>query len=409
MASNVGQPASLRIGIIADDLTGALDAGAGFARAGLHTVMPFGPIGTVGLPVGADVVIFNIASREGDPSVARERSREAALRLVGDGVSLIYKKIDSVLRGHPGPELSGVLDAIATARPGSRALVAPAFPAQGRTTVNRVQLVNGVPVPSHSGRLDLALAPAVDCCDIQDATTDDDLRRIAHDGVADGRYLWVGSAGLASQIIEAYRSKETLSETRNTGIRQQVPEGDLIVGRNWNAVRPERVVVVAGTVHPSTVEQVKALVADGWRHVAYDIANPDGWPDEQEVLRAVTHPSVPGVVMSTHANLAEYPHPRGVMDPELVRNAVALLARIAPIVARSLMDGRTGLVVTGGETAFHLFTGIGVTAVEVTGEALPGIPIGVMDVGGRRVRVATKSGGFGGPDALGHACRVLVS
>ncbi len=402
------QSSSLRIGLIADDLTGALDSGAGFAKAGLRSVMPFGPTGTVALPVGADVIIFNTASREGDAVVARERAREAALRLLGHGVSLIYKKIDSVLRGHPGPELSGVLDAIAITHPGARALVAPAFPAQGRTTVDGVQLVHGVPVASHFGRLEHALAPVFASCDIRDAITDDDLRVIARDGVAGGRLLWVGSAGLASQVVEAFRLSGAASETREVDTRSDEPDSGAGSGEVWNAVRPERVIVVAGTVHPATVVQVEALVADGWGHIAFDIGGPDGWPDEREILRAMTNCSASGVVVSTHANLAGHSHPDEVI-PSLVRNAVTLLDRIAPIVSTLLMDGRTGLVVTGGETAQHLFTGIGVTSVDVSGEALPGIPIGVMEFGGVRVRVATKSGGFGGSDALRHVCRVLVS
>ena len=402
------QSSSLRIGLIADDLTGALDSGAGFAKAGLRSVMPFGPTGTVALPVGADVIIFNTATREGDAVVARERAREAALRLLGHGVSLIYKKMDSVLRGHPGPELSGVLDAIAITHPGARALVAPAFPAQGRTTVDGVQLVQGVPVASHLGRLEHALAPVFASCDIRDAITDDDLRVIARDGVAGGRLLWVGSAGLASQVVEAFRSSGAASETREVDTRSDEPDSGAGSGEVWNAVRPERVIVVAGTVHPATVVQVEALVADGWGHIAFDIGGPDGWPDEREILRAMTNCSASGVVVSTHANLAGHSHPDEVI-PSLVRNAVTLLDRIAPIVSTLLMDGRTGLVVTGGETAQHLFTGIGVTSVDVSGEALPGIPIGVMEFGGVRVRVATKSGGFGGSDALRHVCRVLVS
>ena len=402
------QSSSLRIGLIADDLTGALDSGAGFAKAGLRSVMPFGPTGTVALPVGADVIIFNTATREGDAVVARERAREAALRLLGHGVSLIYKKIDSVLRGHPGPELSGVLDAIAITHPGARALVAPAFPAQGRTTVDGVQLVHGVPVASHFGRLEHALAPVFASCDIRDAITDDDLRVIARDGVAGGRLLWVGSAGLASQVVEAFRLSGAASETREVDTRSDEPDSGAGSGEVWNAVRPERVIVVAGTVHPATVVQVEALVADGWGHIAFDIGGPDGWPDEREILRAMTNCSASGVVVSTHANLAGHSHPDEVI-PSLVRNAVTLLDRIAPIVSTLLMDGRTGLVVTGGETAQHLFTGIGVTSVDVSGEALPGIPIGVMEFDGVRVRVATKSGGFGGSDALRHVCRVLVS
>lgn len=110
---------------------------------------------------------------------------------------------------------------------------------------------------------------------------------------------------------------------------------------------PKRLIVVAGTVHPATVLQVEALVSDGWGHIAFDIGDPDGWPDEQEVLRAVSNCSTSGVVVSTHAKLAGHSQPDEVIDPSLVRNAVTLIDRIAPIVSTLLMDGRTGLVVTG--------------------------------------------------------------
>jgi D-threonate/D-erythronate kinase len=39
-------------------------------------------------------------------------------------------------------------------------------------------------------------------------------------------------------------------------------------------------------------------------------------------------------------------------------------------------------------------------SIEVTGEALPGIPVGRLHLADRSVPVATKSGGFGAPDAL---------
>ena len=55
-----------------------------------------------------------------------------------------YKKIDSALRGHPRDELLAAMEAIGA----TRALVAPAFPAEGRTTVGGRQHIDGVPLES---------------------------------------------------------------------------------------------------------------------------------------------------------------------------------------------------------------------------------------------------------------------
>src|SRR5437773_1772105 len=94
--------------LIADDLTGALDAGAGFAAAGLRAVLPFS--GDPADAPEADVVLVNTASREGSAREAGEAVRRAAERLRAAGIERVYKKMDSVLRGHPGPELAAVLD-----------------------------------------------------------------------------------------------------------------------------------------------------------------------------------------------------------------------------------------------------------------------------------------------------------
>ena len=66
MTNGRREPAPFRIGVVADDLTGALDAGAGFAKAGMRVRVPLGPVG-VPLPrhaiADADVIVINTASR----------------------------------------------------------------------------------------------------------------------------------------------------------------------------------------------------------------------------------------------------------------------------------------------------------------------------------------------------------
>ena len=62
---------------------------------------------------------------------------------------LLFKKIDSTLRGNVGAELAAALHASRDVRPGAPrriAIMAPAFPAFGRTTKDGTQLVHGQPL-----------------------------------------------------------------------------------------------------------------------------------------------------------------------------------------------------------------------------------------------------------------------
>ncbi|PJN95521.1 hypothetical protein CNY89_07990, partial [Amaricoccus sp. HAR-UPW-R2A-40] len=54
----------------------------------------------------------------------------------------------------------------------------------------------------------------------------------------------------------------------------------------------------------------------------------------------------------------------------------------------------------GGETADAILGVLGVGVLAVEGEILPGVPVSRMTVDGREIRLATKSGGFGGPETL---------
>ena len=123
------------LGIIADDLTGAMDSSGYFAEKGLTTVVVLAP----GYSPTADVVVVSTNSRADDADVACEKVRQAVKRLTG---RIVYKKIDSTLRGNIGVELDAAMDELAC----DKAIVAPAFPAVGRTTVGGLLLVDGTRV-----------------------------------------------------------------------------------------------------------------------------------------------------------------------------------------------------------------------------------------------------------------------
>src|SRR5215210_5135759 len=126
------------IAIIADDLTGAADAGVQLVHAGYRTAVFFGESEV--LADDLDAVSFDTDSRTMPAGFAAKRVLEAAH--TAREARIVYKKLDSTLRGNVAAELAAALGG---ARRKS-VVVAPAFPAAGRTTVGGTQRVHGVPI-----------------------------------------------------------------------------------------------------------------------------------------------------------------------------------------------------------------------------------------------------------------------
>ena len=94
-----------RLGIIADDLTGANDTGVQCACHGYRTTVYLDDISHYNY---ADVLVLNTDSRQDPAQQAGRKAFEAANELLNAGVGRIYKKIDSVMRGNIGAELDQV-------------------------------------------------------------------------------------------------------------------------------------------------------------------------------------------------------------------------------------------------------------------------------------------------------------
>lgn len=212
------------LALLADDLTGACDAGVQFALRGLATTVWLDPEPRE----PAEVTAVSTNSRRDPPEVAR-RKVEAACRALP---KLIFKKIDSTLYGNIGAEIEAAMEVCGF----REAFVAPAFPAQGRMVRDGWLHVAGSDRRIHLPAL-LGERPGIRWFD---AATQDDLKRVAQLAF-DAEALPVGSAGLA---IEA--------------------AGLLPVGQAVAPVcRPLQgdVLFVIGTTNPVTLAQVAYLTA----------------------------------------------------------------------------------------------------------------------------------------------------
>jgi uncharacterized protein YgbK (DUF1537 family) len=131
------------IGIIADDLTGANDTALQFLLKGCNTQIL---LDYEHLPEGCHNTVawaINTESRMLDPEEAAERVKLSAEALSKNlKVDFIYKKIDSTLRGNVAYESLALLDVQKV----DAAIIVPAFPDEGRTTVGGYHLLRGVPL-----------------------------------------------------------------------------------------------------------------------------------------------------------------------------------------------------------------------------------------------------------------------
>jgi D-threonate/D-erythronate kinase len=398
--------------VIADDLTGAADTGACFAGAGCSTVIPL----SSGAVPHADVVVFSTESRdmsatEAAQAVTKAVARASSARPIAptpppkSDALIFYKKIDSALRGHPRDELFAAMEATGT----RRALVAPAFPAEGRTTVGGRQQISGVPleVSGISGAgavsdlvalfgtlqglpvrlLDLVtlrdqpdvlrrlLHEEWDGIMVADAETDDDLMTLAR-AVGGGRLpLFCGSAGFARQLARA------LPLARSAHPRSEVVRGS------------GPAMVVAGSQHEATTRQIQVLSEAGVPIVRPEqalIDNPEA-PVDAVVLQVATHLAAGRSTVLTTLGLA--PCPVG---------GHVVATRLAQIVAAPEVSHRVGgLVLTGGDVAAAVNGALEATALWLEGEITPGIPWGALEGGRLHARpIATKAGSFGDDTTL---------
>ena len=181
------------IRVVADDLTGALDSASALARHGLRMRVSWRAV-----PLGPGA--FDAGTREGPADEAERRHRAIAGWLMGGDIA--FKKIDSLMRGHWAREVAS----LARACPGSRLMVAPAFPFQGRHTRDGRQWQGR----DHALGGDIARSLQDAGVErerilLRDAESDADLDRIVDDAL-DGQSetLWVGTGGLAAALARRF-------------------------------------------------------------------------------------------------------------------------------------------------------------------------------------------------------------
>ena len=405
-----------RLGIIADDFTGATDIASFLVRNGLSTIQ-FNGVPQQNDALTAQAIVISLKSRSCPAEQAIAQSLDALRWLQAQGCDRFYFKycstFDSTEQGNIGP----VTDALLSALGETQTVISPALPVNGRT-VYLGYLFAGEQLLSDSGMRHHPVTPM----------TDSNLLRLM-ERQANGKAGLI-AAPLLDQGAQAVRDR--LSQLKEQGVNYVVldalheqhllTQGEalrdmrLVTGgsglaiglaRQWatadsdrvdaeNAGRPqgERAVVISGSCSQMTNQQVSVYRQQAASHeveVTRCLDNVDAYAQElcDWVVAHSGQPLAPLLYATADAQqLQAIQRQYGAQ-----RSSEAVEQLFAAVTRQLKARGWQRFIVAGGETSGVVAQSLGVTAFHIGPTISPGVPW-VRDIH-QPLSLALKSGNFG--------------
>ncbi len=420
-------------GVIADDLTGAMDAGVQMLNKNAKVNLVLAAESMDSVIENTDFVVVNTQSRNASSDTAYHKAAAAVQQFLDNDCSIIYKKIDSTLRGNIGAELKAVLDCAIF----DCILIAPALPFNKRTTENGVHFVDGVKLADtelakdpfapiyHSAvadiikeqmNTDVGLISLKEvkkgCLNIAqeisklvetgtkiivvDAAAEKHLQAAANGaGLFPGNKMLCGSAGLFQYFDEAYNIDFTYRDMDRSLLARKHSAPILVVSGSPAAMSKQQIRYLAKKRQDVSVisfditavsdadvsDRVKCVIneilhnLDNGRHVVLDAAG----AGKEVILRQ----------SQGNREKLDY-HSSRVF--KLVSEVVYAAVSHIPLGA---------LVIFGGDTAVAVTERLGVKGINIMGQIEPYIPHGILSGGAfSGLPIVTKAGGFGKEDSL---------
>jgi uncharacterized protein YgbK (DUF1537 family) len=397
--------------IVADDITGANDTGVQIRRRGI----PISVVFSSKLITGQDSCVLDTESRGLSDKDAFDKVSAGVAAIPFGKFTYVMKKVDSTLRGNIGAETK----AIDKYYKSELIICAPALPNLGRTTVDKIHLLNGVPISQteiakdpkapvtvdnihklmsnsfdepvvHIG-LDTVRAGSIPLTGGRvftfDATSNADMRNIILSALGTKkRILWIGTAAMADNLLSIKKvippalavvgslssvSREQLLYAEKQGIQLvKVPMYDVLEKK----IKPEDI---------ST--QVVELLKEGKDTILHSASTYSAEElKKSNDVAAGQNMTIEELSLFTQKTL-------GQLTGQILKDVVV-----------------SGLFLTGGDTAMSFFEVADSSGSSITTEIAVGIPL--MRLRGGKfegLRIITKAGAFGKEDAIFYGLHKL--
>lgn len=390
----------IKILIIADDFTGALDGSVKFAAIGAHTkVIQYADIDDIH---HGDVLVIDAQTRHLTPKEAYNRVYSIAQFGLKHHCKYFYKKTDSALRGNIGAELTALMDATKE----KRLHFIPAFPKLGRTTKRGIHFINQVPLaesifaddplnPTSISEVSgiIATQSSVHCSNpeevnekgiiIYDAGCEEDLQKIA-DQYESSQVpkIMAGCSGFAAYLPKLI------------GIQTETVK---------NITLEAKLVVICGTMNEVTKAQIEYAEKSGIKRIR--LHNKQKFYTEyfDTYNGKADLATISNIVKDNQCTIIdvngpdEIDHSGMTVDEKSKRIPISLA-----IIAKYILENNqnTCFLITGGDTLLGFLQNNGIKIIQPIKELYEGVVLSEVIYNNRKVQVISKSGAFGGVDLV---------
>jgi len=412
--------------IIADDLTGALDTGVKLTKQGYRVEVAIGLTKnnkTTNMDQDIDALVIDTETRDLPTAKAKENITNFLDIFSFNDQDIIYKKIDSTMRGNIACEIGQIMNRLNK----DVCIFTPALPANGRVVVGGYLLVGNQPLgisEYYNGELNQGQASYIpnllnQQTDIPiglvelkevingekyileeierlykrgkkiiviDAVNEQDLKNIVQScQELQESILYAGSAGLANCLFKpAVIKKESIKNTTDqqkgnflivAGTRNDILAKQIDYLKEKKSITDLKIDI--GEVILDKEESIQKYLrraVSGLSEVPYLVVRPDPLYQEKEYIDKLLKKQL------TFRELE-------------IRIRDFLSALSTALIVECQIDN---LIVTGGDTAKGLCEVLGINSLLINDELLPGIPLSTPNSKKYNyLKLVTKAGGFG--------------
>ncbi|MGV3010125.1 four-carbon acid sugar kinase family protein [Streptococcus thoraltensis] len=397
----------IKLLVLADDFTGALDTGVQFSKQGVITEVTTDIDINFSEETDIEVLVIDTESRYLSYQESYQLHLNIIKRAKKSGIHYYYKKIDSALRGNVSSDIAALM----TSFPKERISLIPAYPEINRVVKKGILYIEGKQV-TESRFADDPYEPVLES---------DILKRLHDEAGIVAKLISNPQDEIGDYSIGLFDS-ETSEEIHSIG--QLLKEKNLLnitVGCasfakelssllfKKKAIEFQEIksplLVMCGSVNQTTQNQITFAQENGhFRHsldanqlLIDSYWNTNEGKKEFDNIKTLLNPLQIAIFETfsskTSKNILRFQKNFGIQTFEVRQKIGQSLGELSKKLFSSEID-RTYLF-TGGDTLFQSMQVIGITRIRPNFEYSPGVVVSTIYWQGKEYQVLTKSGGFG--------------
>ena len=404
----------IKLVIIADDLTGALDTGVQFSKKNMSTIV------TTDLNFNfedickeADVLVIDTESRHIPADEAKERVKSVLSKFNKEEIKFFYKKTDSTLRGNLGSEIEGFMEGLNI----NEVSFIPAFPSGKRTVKDGVLYVNNVKLAETQFAMDI-LNPVTDSfipdiinkqSDINVKLKDINEEFSPLDNKEKHIYIF-DSENMENMenIGKVLHSKNKLNYTiGNAGFAEVLTHYIKSDSKKEEIIlEDDRILFVCGSVNITSLKQCKYAEKIGYYSdslkfgniILEDYKNSDNYITDKEYFKEKINNNKKFLLRTSDSEdvikkAIEYTEKNSISMEDLTSNIANSTGQLISDLIRE--HEIKNLIIFGGDTLMGILKNIGCQYIIPVSEIFPGVVFTRAVGKDTAINVITKAGGFG--------------